>query len=93
MGYPVVDNDILKGIITFHDISNIDKDERDQYVEKFMTRHIISSTPDEPLVDSLEKINRHNIGRLPVVKDGRLVGIISRTDIMLALEMMKLKRY
>jgi CBS domain-containing protein len=93
MGYPVVERDHLKGIITFHDISKIREFERDQKVKNFMTSEVEVTAPDEPLLDSWEKLNQINIGRLPVVENDHLVGIISRTDIMRALEMMKLKKF
>jgi len=37
------------------------------------------------LDDAFRQITRANVGRLPVMRDNRLVGIITRTDIIAAL--------
>lgn len=92
MGYPVMEDDKLIGIITFHDIAKIRDLERDQIVKNFMTSKVEVTSPEEPLLDSWEKLNQLDVGRLPVVENGHIVGIISKTDIMRALEMMKLKK-
>ncbi len=81
MGYPVIDDGNLVGIITFEDISKIPEDQRDIQIREIMTKKLITSPPEEDAVETLDKINRHRIGRIPVVEDGRLVGIISKTDL------------
>ena len=81
MGYPVMDNGQLVGIITFDDISKIPESKRDTTINYIMTRELISSDPEEDLVDTIEKLNRNRIGRVVVVENGELVGIISKTDI------------
>jgi len=43
------------------------------------------------VTDALERLNRKQIGRLPVLSEGVLVGIISKTDILRAVEVMNLK--
>ncbi len=88
MGYPVMDAENLVGIITFDDISKIREDKRNIPVEDIMSKELILASPDEPVFNSFEKISRNNIGRLPVSENGKLVGIISKTDIMRALKMM-----
>lgn len=47
-----------------------------------MTRQVITVGPDQPVVDVLELMKREKIRRTPVVKDGRLVGIVSREDLL-----------
>lgn len=91
MGYPVVDNGNLVGIITFDDISKIPDNKRDKLIEDVMTRDLILSDPDEDLVKTIEKLNKNRIGRIPIVKDGQLVGIISKTDITNTLQKRELK--
>ena len=89
MGYPVMQDGDLKGIITFHDISKLPEDQRDRTVEEFMTNKVVVTDPQEEVASTLEKLTNNRIGRLPVVDNGQLVGIISKTDVMKALEMKK----
>ncbi|HTX61225.1 MAG TPA: CBS domain-containing protein [Methanobacterium sp.] len=89
MGYPVYQEGQLLGIVTFHDISAVPEEKRDQTVENLMTRELLVTKPEEDVSTILEKMNRFNVGRLPVLEDQKLVGIISKTDIMKALEMRK----
>jgi Zn-dependent protease/CBS domain-containing protein len=86
MGYPVYQKGDLLGIITFHDLSNIPEEKRDLAVEQFMTKDLLVTVPEEPVSTILEKLNLNNVGRLPVLEGDKLVGIISKTDIMKALE-------
>lgn len=88
MGYPVEDHGKLVGIITFDDISRVPEDERDIPVKNIMTRELILTHPDEPAMNTLEIITKNNIGRLPVIENGKLVGIISKTDIMRVLKVL-----
>ncbi len=88
MGYPVEDHGELVGIVTFHDISKIPVNQRNIPVEDIMTKSLILASPSEPAMNILEKINRNDIGRLPVTENGNLVGIISKTDIMKVLEVL-----
>jgi Zn-dependent protease len=91
MGYPVTDNGKLVGIITFDDISKIPENERDMLIKDIMTRKLILSDPNEDLVETIGKLNKNRIGRVPVVKNGELVGIISKTDITNTLQKKELK--
>lgn len=81
MGYPVLDEGKLVGIITFHDLSSIKENDRTLPIGEIMSKDLVLSDPDEELVETIEKLNRNAIGRVPVVKNGKLVGIVSKTDI------------
>jgi CBS domain-containing protein len=54
-------------------------------VETLMTRDPISIGPETPLEDVVELMHRHNIRRLPVVAQGKVVGVVSRANLLLAL--------
>jgi acetoin utilization protein AcuB len=50
-------------------------------VTELMTREVITVTPDTPLEEAARIMADHKIGGLPVMEAGRLVGIITETDI------------
>lgn len=54
-------------------------------VEDVMTRDVIATTRGATLEDVVEMMGRRHIKRLPVVEDGKLVGIIARSDLLKAL--------
>ena len=47
-----------------------------------MTHPVISIRPDMPIVDALNLMKRERIRRTPVVKDGKLMGIVSDKDLL-----------
>jgi acetoin utilization protein AcuB len=47
-----------------------------------MSHPVISIPPDMPIVDALNLMKRERIRRTPVIKDGRLVGIVSDKDLL-----------
>jgi CBS domain-containing protein len=55
-----------------------------------MSSDLRTVTPETPVIDAFEIMQREDIGRLLVVDDdGTLVGLVSRTDVMTALEIVK----
>ncbi len=88
MGYPVEDDNII-GIVTFNDIRRIPSDQRASiYVADIMTREVISVQPDDDAIKVLKLMSKHDIGRLIVMEDGIMVGIVSRADLMRSLELL-----
>jgi len=47
-----------------------------------MARPVITITPDLPITEALSLLKRNDIRRAPVVKRGKLVGIVTIADIM-----------
>jgi acetoin utilization protein AcuB len=47
-----------------------------------MSHPVITIPPDLPIVDALNLMKREHIRRTPVVKDGKLVGIVSDKDLL-----------
>lgn len=52
------------------------------FVGERMSRPVISVAPETPIHDALALFKKEHIRRAPVVKDGKLVGIISETDLL-----------
>lgn len=52
------------------------------FVSKRMTAPVITTTPDTPITEALNLMKSKNIRRLPVVKNGKLVGIVSDKDLL-----------
>ncbi len=53
----------------------------DERVADLMSAPPITVAPHEQVVDVFELMNQKNIRRLPVVEDGRLVGIVTEGDL------------
>lgn len=73
-------------------IFSLPEDEASEYVrthgrtaEDVMTRRVVTVTEDTPLADAAELLETRRIKRVPVVRDGRLVGILSRSNLVQAL--------
>ena len=50
-------------------------------VKEIMTTEVITTTCEVDVVCAFEKLMKNKISSLPVVKDGKLVGIITATDV------------
>ena len=50
-----------------------------------MTREVVTAAPDTPLRDIAALLERNRIKRMPIVRDGELVGIVSRANLVQAL--------
>ena len=78
-GLPVVNEEqMVVGVVTEYDV--ISKEGRT--VGEIMTRGVISVTPDTDLDEVGHLLIHKNIKRLPVLDQGKLVGIVSRADLV-----------
>jgi len=92
LGFPVIENGTLIGVVTLHDINKISSIDREAMIVKdVMTRGPATLPPDAPLTEALKIMSVMNIGRVPVVRDGQVEGIVTRTDILRFLELKELK--
>ncbi|MFC7235315.1 CBS domain-containing protein [Halosegnis marinus] len=89
-GYPVVENGVVVGVVTLGDAQSVKEVERDAYtVEEVMTRELRTVGPDADAMDALDRMQETGVGRLLVMEGDDLVGIVSRTDLMTALDIIK----
>jgi len=54
-------------------------------VRTLMTSPVVTAPDDSGVPDLADLLIRHNIKRVPIVREGKLVGIVSRADIVRAL--------
>jgi tRNA nucleotidyltransferase (CCA-adding enzyme) len=54
-------------------------------VKSCMSQRLLTTNADAPLEELAQLMEREDIGRLPVLEAGRLVGIVSRSDVLRAL--------
>jgi CBS domain-containing protein len=55
---------------------------RTRRVGEIMTRDVVSVAEDTPLTEVVRLMERHRIKRVPVLRDGALIGIVSRADLL-----------
>ncbi len=78
-GLPVVNADgMLMGLVTEHDL--IAKQGRQ--VTDIMSRSVITVSPDTEVEEVQHLLTNQRIRRVPVIEDGKVVGIVSRSDLV-----------
>ena len=87
-GYPVAENEKLLGMVTTEDIQRIPESLRESTtVGDVMSKKIFDIEPDEEATVAMKKLTELGLRRLPVIENGRLVGILSREDLVRAMEL------
>jgi len=92
-GLPVAKDGKLIGMITRFDMlkgtARISKeserkpaDSMQMPVEKFMSTPLYSAKPDDSVRTVIELMLKHDVGRISVVDEGKLVGIVDRNDLI-----------
>jgi len=93
-GYPVIKRKRLVGIITLKDLLSAgyvrleredERGGRDIYppnVEKVMKTPVMTVVSDSTIWEAANLMRQYEIGRLPVVEDRKLIGIVDRQDLV-----------
>ena len=86
---PITDDEKLVGMITDRDITTRvvaeAADPNTRSVGDVYSGNLVSVEPDKDLEEAVQLMARHQVRRLPVVENGRLVGIVAQADIALNL--------
>ena len=91
LGFPVTERDTLVGMVTLVDVNRTSPIDREaMQVKDIMTRDIITLPPTASVIDALRIMSTRNIGRIPIVHEDRIVGIVTRTDILKVTELKKI---
>ena len=82
---PVVEGDELVGIVTDRDlvvqVVARGQDPGGVLVSEIYSDRPVVASPDEPLDAALKRMASEQVRRLPVVSEGRLVGILAQADV------------
>lgn len=82
-GLCVLEKDKLVGIISRRDVEKaLNMKLSKRKVKSFMSKPVITVDPDTPLSFVEQLFVERDIGRVPIVKDGKVLGIITRQDIL-----------
>ena len=85
--YPIVDDDghlvgiVARGDVLGQDVLRADAAE-EPVLESLASRDVVSVTPDDDAMAALRVMVDEQVDHVPVVSDGRLVGICTRTDLL-----------
>src|SRR5213593_226841 len=82
---PVVDDDRLVGIVTDRDIVvravAERRDPQAMLINEVASRELVTVDPEQDLDEALALMAQHQVRRLPVVEEGRLVGMLAQADV------------
>jgi Zn-dependent protease/CBS domain-containing protein len=83
--FPVLDNGRLLGLVTLEDVRRVSHDAWDTTtVREIMTSadQLTVVTPDEDAAEALNKLTQRDVGQMPVLRNGQLVGLLRRRDLV-----------
>lgn len=73
-------------------IADVVREVQQKQVGDVMTTEVTSVDPEDPIKRAVILINEKNVNRLPVIAEGRLVGIVTRADIIRCLSLIDLSK-
>lgn len=81
---PVFENDKLVGVVKVDDLLTRVVESRfgDEKIDRFVSRDVKFVSPSDSIGRVLKVFRRKNISRLPVVENGRVVGVVTMRDVV-----------
>ena len=88
--YLVILGDTLHGLVSITDVGPVPAQDRGtKYVTEIMTRtsELVTVGPDDPLEMALQRMATGNYHQLPVMENGRPIGLVTRGDVLRVFEL------
>jgi len=89
----VVEDEKPIGIVTERDMVNrvliLDRDPHKMKVQDIMTGSLVSGKPDMEIMQAARLMFKRGIKKLPVIHRGRLIGIVTLTDLVYSQEILE----
>jgi len=83
--FPVVDHERVWGLVTLHHVKEVAKEDwTTTTVGEAMTpfEQLKKVSPDDELFDVFQRMNSEDVNQLPVVEDGKFLGMVARDNVM-----------
>jgi len=82
-GYPVVADGVVVGLITRRDLDRaMSHHLGGEPVRRLLGGAVVTVSPDDSVEVLHQRMMAHDVGQVPVIADGRMVGIVTRTDVL-----------
>ncbi len=82
-GILIAENDQLQGIIVLWDFKKLKQERQwNSPVKAFMNRNLTTIAPDSLPSEAAKIMVKDNIGHLPVLQEKRIIGIVTRSDVL-----------
>ena len=88
-GFPVEEGERTIGLISIDDLAGVPESERSERTVRDRMRPLDASwiiSKEAPLLEALERLSPGSVGRLLVLEDGRLSGMVTKTGLLRLLE-------
>jgi CBS domain-containing protein len=72
----------IREFVSWEETKHMLSDFGDKKVQQVMKTDVLTITPEDTIEYASQIMTKHKINRLPVIEDGKLIGIVTRGDII-----------
>jgi CBS domain-containing protein len=72
----------IRNLVRFEEFKKALEDLKLKPVRRIMTKSVHAISPDDSLEEASSRMVKYKVNRLPVIENGKLVGIVARSDII-----------
>ncbi len=72
----------IRNLVRFEEFKKAFEELKSKPVKDIMNKEVQSVSPDDSLEEASSIMVKHKVNRLPVIENGKLVGIVTRSDII-----------